>query len=96
MARCNAEVATRAATIVLSLPDGAVSHTVARELASAPNRKVKTVIDTSTIGIKAAEARASLLAASAIEYIDALGVWRHFRSRQGDARHHAGLSAAEL
>ena len=71
IAQSNAEVASRAATILLSLPDGAVSQTVARELASAPNRKAKTVIDTSTIGIKAAEACASLLAASDIEYIDA-------------------------
>jgi 3-hydroxyisobutyrate dehydrogenase len=48
-------VATRAATIFLSLPDGVVSQTVARELAAARNRKAKTVIDTSTIGIEAAE-----------------------------------------
>src|SRR5215831_290512 len=71
IAQNNAEAASRAATIVLSLPDGAASQTVAREVASAPNRKVKTVIDTSTIGIKAAEACACLLAASDIEYIDA-------------------------
>jgi 3-hydroxyisobutyrate dehydrogenase len=71
IAKSNAEVAARAATVILSLPDGAVSQAVARELAAAPDRKVKTVIDTSTIGIKAAEAAASLLAAAGIEYIDA-------------------------
>jgi len=71
IAQTNAEVAARAATIFLSLPDGAVSQTVARELAAAPDRKAKTVIDTSTIGIAAAEACTSLLAASGIEYIDA-------------------------
>jgi 3-hydroxyisobutyrate dehydrogenase len=71
VAKSNAEVAERAATVILSLPDGKVSEAVARELAAAPRRKVKTVIDTSTIGPKAAEAAASLLAAAGIEYIDA-------------------------
>jgi len=71
IAQTNAEVAARAATIFLSLPDGAVSQTVARELAAAPDRKAKTVIDTSTIGIAAAEACANMLAASGIEYVDA-------------------------
>ena len=71
IAKTNAEVAARAATIFLSLPDGVVSQTVARELATAPNRKAKTVIDTSTIGIEAAQACSTLLAASGIEYIDA-------------------------
>jgi prephenate dehydrogenase len=56
IARNNAEVAARADTVILSLPDGAVSEAVARELATAKSRRVKTVIDTSTIGIKAAEA----------------------------------------
>ena len=51
IAQTNAEVAVRAATIFLSLPDGVVSQTVARELATAPDRQAKTVIDTSTIGI---------------------------------------------
>jgi 3-hydroxyisobutyrate dehydrogenase len=71
IAKTNAEVAARAATIFLSLPDGAVSQTVARELAAAADRKAKTVIDTSTIGIEAAQACSTLLAASGIEYIDA-------------------------
>ncbi len=71
IAQTNAEVAARAATIFLSLPDGVVSQAVARELAAAPDRKAKTVIDTSTIGIEAAQACAALLAASGIEYIDA-------------------------
>lgn len=71
IAKSNAEVAARAAIVILSLPDGKVSETVARELASAPDRKVEVVIDTSTIGIKAAETCASLLAKAGIEYIDA-------------------------
>jgi len=71
VAKSNAEVAERAETVILSLPDGKVSLAVARELAAAPKRKVKSVIDTSTIGPKAAEAAAAQLAAAGIEYVDA-------------------------
>jgi len=71
IAKANAEVAGKAGTVILSLPDGKVSEAVSRELAGAKPRKVKTVIDTSTIGIKAAESCAALLAKSDIEYIDA-------------------------
>ena len=71
IAKSNAEVAARADTIILSLPDGRVSEDVARELAAASSRRVKTVIDTSTIGIKAAEAVATILAAAGIEFVDA-------------------------
>jgi 3-hydroxyisobutyrate dehydrogenase len=71
IAKSNGEVAKSADTIILSLPDGSVSETVAREIAAAPGRTVKTVIDTSTIGIKAAEAVAGILAAADIEFVDA-------------------------
>jgi 3-hydroxyisobutyrate dehydrogenase len=71
IAKSNAEVAGRADIVILSLPDGAVSVAVAREIAAAKPRRVKTVIDTSTIGIKAAEEVASVLAAADIAFIDA-------------------------
>jgi 3-hydroxyisobutyrate dehydrogenase len=71
IAKSNAEVARRAGTVILSLPDGNVSLAVARELAAASDRKVETVIDTSTIGPKAAEAIAAHLAGAGIELIDA-------------------------
>jgi 3-hydroxyisobutyrate dehydrogenase-like beta-hydroxyacid dehydrogenase len=71
VARTNAEVAARAETVILSLPDGTASVAVAREMAAATPRTVQTVIDTSTIGIKAAEAVASLLAEAGIAFIDA-------------------------
>jgi 3-hydroxyisobutyrate dehydrogenase len=71
VAKSNAEVAERTETVILSLPDGNVSLAVARELAAAPKRKVKTVIDTSTIGPKAAEAIAAHLAGAGIEFLDA-------------------------
>jgi 3-hydroxyisobutyrate dehydrogenase len=71
VAKSNAEVAARADIIILSLPDGKASVAVAREIAAAKPRRAKTVIDTSTIGIKAAEEAASLLAAADIAFIDA-------------------------
>lgn len=67
----NGEIAERAETVILSLPDGGASEEVARELAAAPRRQVKTVVDTSTIGIAAARDIASMLAGSEIEFVDA-------------------------
>jgi 3-hydroxyisobutyrate dehydrogenase-like beta-hydroxyacid dehydrogenase len=71
IAKSNAEVAASAETIILSLPDGKISVLVAKEIAAAPNLKAKTVIDTSTIGIGAAEEAAAVLAAVGVQYIDA-------------------------
>lgn len=71
IAESNAEVAALADTIILSLPDGTVSEKVAREIAAASPRKVKMVIDTSTIGIKAAEAVDAILTKAGIAFIDA-------------------------
>lgn len=71
IARNNAAVAERADTIFLSLPDGKSSQTVAQEIAAASPRRVQTVIDTSTIGIAAAEAEAAILAAAGIAFVDA-------------------------
>ena len=70
-AKSNGEVAALADTIILSLPDGNISQAVAREIADASPRKVKTVIDTSTIGIKAAEAVADILGKAGIACVDA-------------------------
>jgi 3-hydroxyisobutyrate dehydrogenase len=71
VAKNNAEVAALADTILLSLPDGTVSEAVAREIAGASPRRVKTVIDTSTIGIKAAETVAGILSKAGIAFVDA-------------------------
>jgi 3-hydroxyisobutyrate dehydrogenase len=71
IAKSNAEVAALADTIILSLPDGTVSEAVAREIAAASPRKVKTVVDTSTIGIKAAENVAAILSKAGITFVDA-------------------------
>ena len=71
IANGTAEVARLADIIILSLPDGNVSEAVAGELAAASERRVKTVIDTSTIGIRAAQAVDAILANANIEFIDA-------------------------
>jgi len=71
IAKSNAEVAALADTIILSLPDGTASEAVAKEIAAASPRKVRTVIDTSTIGIKAAETVAGILSKADIAFVDA-------------------------
>jgi 3-hydroxyisobutyrate dehydrogenase-like beta-hydroxyacid dehydrogenase len=71
VARSNGEVAGLADTVILSLPDGTASEAVAREIAGAAPRRVRTVVDTSTIGIAAARDAAGLLAAAGVEYVDA-------------------------
>jgi 3-hydroxyisobutyrate dehydrogenase-like beta-hydroxyacid dehydrogenase len=70
IAASNREVAEGADLIVLSLPDGKVSLTVAAEIAAAARLRAKRVIDTSTIGIKAAEEIDKVLAAKGVEFVD--------------------------
>jgi 3-hydroxyisobutyrate dehydrogenase-like beta-hydroxyacid dehydrogenase len=68
-----ADVARRADVVVLSLPDGNASEQVARGvIAVAPaERRTTHVVDTSTIGISAAQLVESLLAEHDITYVDA-------------------------
>jgi 3-hydroxyisobutyrate dehydrogenase-like beta-hydroxyacid dehydrogenase len=66
-----AAVAAAAEVVFLSLPDGPVVEAVAGEIAAAPDRAAKTVVDLSTIGIAAAERVAETLSASGMAYIDA-------------------------
>ncbi|MER5183380.1 NAD(P)-dependent oxidoreductase [Streptomyces sp. NPDC002896] len=70
-ARNVAEVARRAETVVLSLPDGPASEQVAYEIATAAGRRATHVVDTSTIGVAAAQRVAELLAKEGIGYVDA-------------------------
>ena len=65
------EVASRAAIVVLSLPDGPVVGAVADAIIAAPERVTERVVDTSTIGIAHARAVHGRLAAAGIEYVDA-------------------------
>jgi 3-hydroxyisobutyrate dehydrogenase-like beta-hydroxyacid dehydrogenase len=66
-----ADVAGRAEIVVFSLPDGAASEQVAHGLLAAPDRRVTHVVDTSTVGPRAAEAVAALLAKEDVVYVDA-------------------------
>lgn len=66
-----AELARAADVVVLSLPNGAVSESVAAEITTTADRRVGHVIDTSTIGVTAAKKITELLAAAGIGYVDA-------------------------
>lgn len=65
------EVARAADVIVLSLPDGDRCEQVAREITEADGRRVRCVIETSTIGVEAARSVAGRLAAAGVAYVDA-------------------------
>jgi 3-hydroxyisobutyrate dehydrogenase len=65
------QLARRADVVVLSLPDGGISEQVARAVAQTPQRRVTNVVDTSTVGVAAAEAIAGLLAETGVAYVDA-------------------------
>ncbi|HWC84790.1 MAG TPA: NAD(P)-dependent oxidoreductase [Pseudonocardiaceae bacterium] len=66
-----AEVARQAGTLVFCLPDGQVSELVAREVIGIPDRRVKSIVDTSTVGVTAARRVAALLADAGIGHVDA-------------------------
>jgi 3-hydroxyisobutyrate dehydrogenase len=57
--------------VVLSLPDGNASGAVAQAIAAAPRRRAGHVVDTSTVGVAAAEATDALLSAVGIDLVDA-------------------------
>ena len=71
IASSNRMVGERAKIVILSVPDGNVSLKVAEDLITAPKRCVDLVIDTSTIGIKAAGRVADILAKEGIGFVDA-------------------------
>lgn len=66
-----AEVAKAVGTVFLSLPDGAASLAVAREIAAAPDRTAAFVVDFSTTGVAAAWDIAGVLADVGIGFADA-------------------------
>ena len=68
-----AEIARRAGVVVCSLPDGAASEQVARAIlaVAVADRRTTHVVDTSTIGVRAAVLLGELLAAAGVAYVDA-------------------------
>lgn len=67
----NRAVARGADVTLLSLPDGNIVQAAIKEIRSAKNRRVHTVIDTSTIGMAAAQKAHATLAEAGIDYYDA-------------------------
>jgi 3-hydroxyisobutyrate dehydrogenase-like beta-hydroxyacid dehydrogenase len=65
------EVARHAEVVVLSLPDGAASEQVAREILALGNPRTTHVVDTSTIGVQPARLLAAALAEQGVTYVDA-------------------------
>jgi 3-hydroxyisobutyrate dehydrogenase-like beta-hydroxyacid dehydrogenase len=65
------DVAKRSEVVVLSLPDGAASERVAHEIAAAADRRTTHVVDTSTIGLRAARIVSDLLSQHGIAHVDA-------------------------
>jgi 3-hydroxyisobutyrate dehydrogenase-like beta-hydroxyacid dehydrogenase len=71
IAQNNGEVGRQASVVVLSVPDGNASLAVCQELMEADPCAVEVVIDTSTIGMRAAQEASSLLRSRGIDYVDA-------------------------
>jgi 3-hydroxyisobutyrate dehydrogenase len=65
-----AEIAERAETVLFSLPDGAAVLSVVDGIVAAPARRVRVVIDLSTIGPAAAVEAERRLAAAGVTYAD--------------------------
>ena len=71
LAASNAALAGMVEVVHLCVPDGRASESIAREIAGAPDRKTRLVVDHSTIGTAAARRVHDLLAGHGIEYVDA-------------------------
>jgi len=71
VAESNGDVGREASIVFLSVPDGAVSLAICKELLAAEGRSVELVIDTSTIGMRAAKEAADLLGSEGLSYVDA-------------------------
>jgi 3-hydroxyisobutyrate dehydrogenase len=65
------EIARGADVVVCSLPDGGACGQVTGALAAATDRRTIAIVDTSTIGVNAAQTVAGLSAAAGIGYVDA-------------------------
>jgi 3-hydroxyisobutyrate dehydrogenase-like beta-hydroxyacid dehydrogenase len=66
-----AEVVRQSGVVVMSLPDGIASEEVARAILGVSDRRTSLVLDTSTIGVRAAERIGMLLEQDGVEYVDA-------------------------
>ena len=71
LAASNAALAGMVEVIHLCVPDGGASESIGREIAGAPDRRTRLVVDHSTIGTAAARRVHDLLTGYGIEYVDA-------------------------
>ena len=69
-ARSASDLATKVETAFLCLPDGDICAAVIDELLNAGARTLKRIVDTSTIGIPAAEKGFRTCEAAGVEYVD--------------------------
>jgi 3-hydroxyisobutyrate dehydrogenase len=65
------ELSEQADAVLLSVPSGSDSLAVCREIISAEERRARTVVDFSTVGIADAQACAELLEQHGVSYLDA-------------------------
>ena len=71
LAASNTALAAMVEVVHLCVPDGRASESIGREIAGAPDRRTRLVVDHSTIGTAAARRVHDLLAGNGIEYVDA-------------------------
>ena len=71
LAASNAALAAAVEVVHLCVPDGRASESIAREVATAPDRRTRLIVDHSTIGTTAAVRVHALLAGHGVEYVDA-------------------------
>ena len=71
LAASNAALAATVEVVHLCVPDGRASESIAREVATAPDRRTRLIVDHSTIGTAAAVRVHALLAGHGVEYVDA-------------------------
>jgi 3-hydroxyisobutyrate dehydrogenase-like beta-hydroxyacid dehydrogenase len=64
------DLAARADTILLSVPDGASTAAIVDAVVAAPSRRVTTLVDLSTVGPRAAADAAQILAPLGVTYVD--------------------------
>ena len=65
------EVAAQSEVVILSLPDGKISAAVAEEVLASNSRVVRTLVDTSTIGVAFAREIEGRCREGKLEYVDA-------------------------
>ena len=71
LAASNAALAAAVEVVHLCVPDGRASESIARDVAAAPDRRTRLIVDHSTIGTTAAVRVHALLAGHGVEYVDA-------------------------